>query len=112
MDNYVSYSAGGKSFKIASQLKFGDFSDEQIARYVFLEVSSDRNTRLANGEIPLALSKEESQCMSDTDIFEWYCTTQIVFFDYRSKKKLSMNRMSDFLGSYTIEVLNDKSTEQ
>jgi hypothetical protein len=107
MENSISYCAGGKRFEFATPLAFGSFSNELIARKVFLEVNEDRGARLLQGKIPLSLSIEEEKRMSDAEILDWYRTTDIVFVDYFSKKKLSMHYMSDFINNFRVELLHD-----
>lgn len=106
MENSISYCAGGKKFKFVTQLKFGELSNEQIAVKVFLSVSFDRDSRLLKGEIPISLSEEETQHMTDADLLEWKLTTNIEFVDYISKKRFFMHLMSDFLGNFKVEPLD------
>lgn len=72
---------------------------------MFVEVCSDRNSKLKDGIIPTTLSDEEKHNMNEDDILEWYRTINIEFVDYKCKKKLSMHHMSDFQGNYKVEPL-------
>lgn len=105
MDNYISYTTHGKSFSFETNLCFTeDRSDESVAIEVYLEVRGDSETRMASGEMPHVLGKDELKKIPENER-DWYKITNIEFVDTISKKKLSMTHMYDFSGTYNVEPL-------
>lgn len=106
MGNSISYSAGGKILNFLTPLDFGKLTNAQVATKVFIEVSFDRDSRLMKGEIPTTLTDEEKTHMTDADILEWLCVTNIEFIDYTCKKKMSFTHMSDYIDKVKVESFN------
>ncbi len=105
MESYISYVAGGQTYKFSTPLSFNETGDDYnaIAIKVYLAVSDDRADKLEKGLIQKVLSEKEKAQLDDSTISELGKTSDIEFFDANANKKLKMKHMSDFMGNYVIE---------